>query len=93
MAGIGEADGGIGDRALPSFRADLFLDDAVSDLRIHTRFETGYRRIDNFHVFYDWNRARPRLTIIDPRLSVSVCRSAPHFGINSKLIPEISISV
>lgn len=27
MAGIGEADGGIGDRALPSFRADLFLDD------------------------------------------------------------------
>lgn len=49
MAGIGEADGGIGDRALPSFRA-------VSDLRIHMRFETGYwTRIDNFderfHVF------------------------------------------
>lgn len=56
MAGIGEADGGIGDRALPSFRADLFLDDAVSDLRIHMRFETGYwTKIDNFderfHVF------------------------------------------
>lgn len=77
---------------LPSARI-CFSTMPVSDLRIHTRFETGYRRIDNFHVFYDWNRARPRLTIIDPRLSVSVCRSAPHFGINSKLIPEISISV
>lgn len=87
MAGIGEADGGIGDRALLCFRADLFLDDVKMWCLISEfmRFETGYCTrviiliLERFYVsrftfffffFYDWNHARPRLTIIDPCLSL-----------------------
>lgn len=74
MAGIGEADGGIGDRALPSFRADLFLDDAVSDLRIHMRFETG-RELIILTRGFTFLRLESRATMINDYWSVFECVS------------------
>lgn len=107
MAGIGETDGGIGDRALLCFRADLFLDDVKMWCLISEfmRFETGYctrviililKRfyVSRFFFFFLWLESRAAK--INDYWSVFefVCsvRSVPHFGINSKLMPQISIS-